>query len=95
MNVGSNVRAEIGRICAELLGLSDVPREENLFDLGFSSVLVIQLRRRILLDYRVRIPLAAFFEQMPSVASVSDEVETLLALQAHLSPSSRLGHPHE
>jgi len=59
---------------AEALGISHVGLDDNFFDLGGDSVMVIQLVRRIHDKLGVNLPIRTFFEE-PTVAGVSERLD--------------------
>jgi acyl carrier protein len=59
---------------ADALGVSQVGLDDNFFDLGGDSVMVIQLVKRIHATLGVNLPIRAFFEE-PTVAGVSERLD--------------------
>jgi amino acid adenylation domain-containing protein len=68
----------LAALCSEVLGLQNVGRNENLFDLGCHSLLATQLVSRIREKFSVDLPLRALFEA-PTVAELGVRVEAARA----------------
>lgn len=76
------LEAQLAELFAAVLGLDEVGVDDDLFDLGGHSLLLVQLRARIATDLGVQLPIATLFAH-PSVA----------ALAAHLSSSAATTDP--
>jgi amino acid adenylation domain-containing protein len=64
------VEEKLAEIWKEVLGVPAVGRDENFFDLGGHSLLVVNLLRRIEQEYGRRLTLAAFFHA-PSIEGLA------------------------
>jgi amino acid adenylation domain-containing protein len=64
----------LSEVWAEVLGLEQVGREENFFDLGGHSLLLARLQRELRLRSGVSLPLLRFFE-FPTVATLAASLD--------------------
>ncbi|MDR3514226.1 MAG: SDR family NAD(P)-dependent oxidoreductase [Azospirillaceae bacterium] len=64
------LEAQIAALWAELLGRPSVGRNENFFDLGGHSLLLVRLHTRLLAEYGGDLPLVALFAD-PTVAGLA------------------------
>jgi amino acid adenylation domain-containing protein len=65
--------ARVARIFSEVLGISMVGVDQDFFELGGTSVLVIQARERFEKEFGVELPLRVFFK-IPTVAALAGEL---------------------
>ncbi|MER5479922.1 amino acid adenylation domain-containing protein [Streptomyces sp. NPDC002734] len=72
---------EVGRTVDELLGVSGTSRDDDLFALGWHSLLMARLSLRVEERYGVRIPLQELFTA-PTVARIAAAVDEALARPA-------------
>ena len=83
----------VAAIFSELLKLQPISAEEDFFALGGHSLLVKQLISRISTSCGVKLPVATVF-QNATVASLSREVEALIAASNSVPATSRVVHEH-
>ena len=76
----SEVEARLVTIWSELLDLPAVGREESFFDLGGTSLGVLQLGARIRSAFGVELPLQRLFGG-PTIAELGAIIETLIIEQ--------------
>ncbi len=72
----------IANVCAEVLGLERVGREENLFDLGCHSLLATRIISRLREAFQVDLPLLSIFTS-PTVRGLSESVEASRVADYH------------
>jgi amino acid adenylation domain-containing protein len=65
----------IAGVCAEVLGLERIGRDENLFDLGCHSLLATRIVSRLREAFQVELPLLSIFTS-PTVRGLSESVES-------------------
>ena len=65
-----DTEAALARLWAETLGLPRVGRDDNFFDVGGHSLLLVQLHRRIETELQMGVPLLDLFKY-PTVASLA------------------------
>jgi amino acid adenylation domain-containing protein len=69
------VEKELGRIWAELLGVSRVGVHDNFFELGGHSLLATRVVSSVREAFRVETPVVWFFSDRPTVASLAEFIE--------------------
>jgi Phosphopantetheine attachment site len=62
-------------ICGALLNAATVPADQPLLDLGVNSLLVIRLRRQLIVEFGVKLPLSVFFDGSPTVSDVAHSLD--------------------
>jgi len=80
----TETEAQLAAIWQELLKVEAVGREQNFFDLGGHSLLVLQMTARIRRTMEVELPVRSVFES-PTIPGLAQEVEKAraLGLKAH------------
>jgi acyl carrier protein len=66
----------IAEIWADLLGIDRVGRNDDVFELGGNSLLLMQLSVRLRTLYGVKLPMRTLFET-PTVVSLAERVESV------------------
>jgi amino acid adenylation domain-containing protein len=100
LDAPSKLEPLIAGACKELLGLSELDRNEDLFALGAQSVLAMQLAARLEQALGVKVPLRLIFEA-PSVARLARALENaepvtqLPAIQARQNAAAPLSLAQE
>jgi amino acid adenylation domain-containing protein len=67
----SALERSVARLFGEVLGVAEVGRDDNFFDLGGHSILVTRLIHRLEDELRIELPLRALFEG-PTVRELAD-----------------------
>ncbi|HEV2800038.1 MAG TPA: amino acid adenylation domain-containing protein [Pyrinomonadaceae bacterium] len=70
---------KLARIWSELLEVPRIGVDDNFFELGGHSLLASRMMNRVREEFRIDIPLLAFFESEPTVAEVAATIEAELA----------------
>ena len=65
------------KIWEEVLRLDQVGINDDFFDLGGHSLMATQVISRVRETFKTELPVASLFE-CPTVASMADEIETLI-----------------
>ena len=66
--------AAVAEIWCDVLGLPDIGPDENLFDLGGHSLVIMQIMARIRQRLGVEVPMDAFFVT-PTVAGIASAID--------------------
>lgn len=74
---GTATETTLAHIWADLLGLKQVGLDDDFFDLGGHSLLIMQLIARVRDEFRADVPLLAFFES-PTVRGLAQSLEAEL-----------------
>jgi non-ribosomal peptide synthetase component F len=85
----NSTEAALAEIWAEVLSVETVGVEDNFFDLGGHSLLVIQVLSRVRRSFHVEVPLRELFES-PTVAALAVSVVQHQAAQADLDEMHQL-----
>ena len=83
---------EIALIWASLLGIDVISVEDNFFDLGGHSLLVMRMLAQLREQFGVEITASSFF-QNPTIANLASLIQALQMVQS--DPSSSGGGPRE
>jgi acyl transferase domain-containing protein len=83
----SELQRQMAAIWGEVLGIDRVGMRDNLFDLGGSSLLGLQLLTRVRQVLGVGVPVVALFEA-PTAGALADHVERQLAGAAAAEPAA-------
>lgn len=67
----NDARARVAAVWADLLGRSDLPHDQNFFDLGGNSMLLIKMQRALQAETGKQIPVVSLFQHV-TVASQAD-----------------------
>lgn len=83
----NHVRDKLIDMIARISGLekSEVTDSVNLFSIGLDSLMLVQLRKRILNDYSVEISIQTFFNELHTISSI---VEYILNNRIVIDPST-------
>ena len=76
----SDFEVRIARIFSEVLAISPIGVEQDFFELGGTSVLVIQTRERFEREFHVELPLRVFFKS-PTVSALASHLESAARTQ--------------
>jgi acyl carrier protein len=77
---------DVARVWAELLGMEALSVEDNFFELGGHSLLVMRMLAQLGEQFKVEVPVSAFF-QAPTIASLARLIQALRL--ARSSPASK------
>jgi non-ribosomal peptide synthetase component F len=69
----TDAERRIAQICETLLGMADLSVDQNLFDLGIHSLLVVRLHQRLQEELGRELPLVSLF-QWPTIRALADQV---------------------
>ncbi|WP_342374022.1 non-ribosomal peptide synthase/polyketide synthase [Myxococcus stipitatus] len=83
------IETQLGAIFMELLGLTQVGRNDSFFELGGHSLLATQAISRVDELFGVQLPLREIFET-PTIANLSTHIEAALASQVDAEELSRM-----
>jgi len=70
---GEDLVEQVRRIWEEVLGISPIDTDDDLFDLGGHSLTITQIIARMRKRLGVEVPLDVFFDE-PTIAGVVDAV---------------------
>ncbi|MBT7408281.1 MAG: amino acid adenylation domain-containing protein, partial [Methylococcales bacterium] len=74
----TGLESQLGEIWSQLLGIKQIGRHQNFFEIGGHSLIATQLISRIKDQFTVELPLRVLFEN-PTIAELSDHLETSTA----------------
>jgi acyl carrier protein len=70
----SPIEKKLAAIFADLLELNQIGRDDNFFEIGGHSLLLIQLIARAAAVFGVELPLKLFFTARPTVANLAEAI---------------------
>lgn len=76
----SAVEKEVAAIWCEVLGVAQVGRDDDLFDLGGHSLLITRIISRIRKAFQIEVPIHAFFET-PTVSAIAALIESQMEVR--------------
>jgi amino acid adenylation domain-containing protein len=74
----TTIERAVTEIWSELLEIPGIGADDNFFELGGHSILASRMMNRIRDTFQIDIPLLAFFEGEPTVASLAERVQAAL-----------------
>jgi non-ribosomal peptide synthetase component F/acyl carrier protein len=66
----SHIEKSVAEICSEVLNISTIGVQDNLFDLGGHSISAMQIVHRVMKSFQVDVPLKCFYDS-PTIAGLS------------------------